>query len=123
MSRLIAILVLLAAGQASAADEWASLFNGKDLSGWETFLGTPPGGKEPVGRDRDPKGVFSVVEVDGKPALRISGDGLGGIATLKEYGNYHLELEFKWGDERFAPRQRATRQRPVVPCDRRLQPG
>ena len=109
MSRLIALFVLFASGQASAADEWTTLFNGKDLSGWETFLGTPPGGNEPVGRNRDPKGVFSVVEVDGKPALRISGDGLGGIATLKEYGNYHLELEFKWGEKRFAPRANEPR--------------
>jgi hypothetical protein len=98
------LCVLLFTAPALAADEWIALFNGKDLSGWETFLGTPPGGNEPIGRSRDPKGVFSVVEVDGKPALRISGEGLGGIATLKEYGNYHLELEFKWGDERFHPR-------------------
>src|SRR5688500_1159356 len=101
MSRLIAVFVLLVAGSTFAADEWAPLFNGKNLSGWETFLGTPPGGKEPIGPNRNPKGVFSVVEVDGKPALRISGEGLGGIATLKEYENYHLELEFKWGEKRF----------------------
>lgn len=109
MSRLVALCVLLAAGQTSAADEWELLFNGKDLSGWETFLGTPPGGNEPIGRNRDPKGVFSVVEVNGKPALRISGDGLGGITTPKEYGNYHLELEFKWGEQRFAPRANEPR--------------
>ena len=109
MSRLVALAVLLAAGQVSAADEWTPLFNGKDLSGWETFLGTPPGGAEPLGRNRDPKSVFSVVEVDGKPALRISGEGLGGIATLAEYENYHLELEFKWGEKRFAPRANEPR--------------
>jgi hypothetical protein len=108
MSRVLASLVLLAAGQ-TFAEEWAPLFNGKDLSGWETTLGTPSGGKEPTGRNRDPKGVFSVVEVDGKPALRISGEGLGGIATLYEYENYHLELEFKWGGKRFAPRANEPR--------------
>ncbi len=109
MSRLVALAVLLAAGQVSAADEWTPLFNGKDLSGWETFLGAPPGGQDPLGRDRDPNGVFSVVEVDGVPAIRISGEGLGGIATHAEYGNYHLELEFKWGEKRFAPRANEPR--------------
>ncbi len=109
MSRLVALAVLLAAGQATAADEWTPLFNGKDLSGWETFLGTPPGAKELFGRNRDPKSVFSVVEVDGAPALRISGEGLGGVATLAEYENYHLELEFKWGEKRFAPRANEPR--------------
>ena len=107
MSRLVALFAVLAARQvfaADAADEWVELFSGKDLSGWETFLGTPEGGTEPIGRNRDPKGVFSVVEVDGQPAMRISGEGLGGIATLKAYGNYHLQLEFKWGEKRFHPR-------------------
>jgi hypothetical protein len=42
-------------------------------------------------------------------AIRISGDGLGGLATLAEYGNYHLELEFKWGEKRFPPRADAPR--------------
>ncbi|HVK13056.1 MAG TPA: DUF1080 domain-containing protein [Gemmataceae bacterium] len=110
MSRLLALsVVLTVAGQAPAADNWVSLFNGKDLTGWETSLGVPVGGKYPVGVGRDPKGVFSVVEVDGKPAIRISGDGLGGLTTLKEYGNYHLELEFKWGEKRFAPRANEPR--------------
>jgi 3-keto-disaccharide hydrolase len=110
MSRLLALSIGLAvAGQAPAADDWVSLFNGKDLTGWETSLGVPVGGKDPVGVGRDPKGVFSVVEVDGKPAIRISGDGLGGLTTLKEYGNYHLELEFKWGEKRFPPRANEPR--------------
>ena len=74
MSRLLALSVALAvAGQAPAADDWAPLFNGTDLSGWETSLGLPVGGKDPVGVGRDPKGVFSVVELDGKPAIRITG--------------------------------------------------
>src|SRR5262245_50327406 len=102
MSRLLALSALLvAAVPARAADGWVSLFNGKDLTGWETSLGVPVGGKEPIGVGRDPKGAFSVVRVDGGPVLRISGDGLGGLTTLKEYGNYHLELEFKWGEKRF----------------------
>src|SRR5687768_11665649 len=50
MARLVAILALLAAESAFAADEWTPLFNGKDLSGWETSLGMPPGGREPIGR-------------------------------------------------------------------------
>jgi hypothetical protein len=83
---------------------WLSLFNGKDLTGWETSLGVPSGEKEPIGRNRDPKRVFQVVQMDGEPALRISGEILGGLATLKEYGDYHLELEFKWGEKRFPPR-------------------
>src|SRR5262245_23744700 len=109
MARLIVPIVLLFAGKVLAADEWVTLFNGKDLSGWETFLGAADGAQAPVGRNRDPKGVFSVVAIDGIPAVRISGDGLGGLTTLNEYENYHLELEFKWGEKRFAPRANEPR--------------
>ncbi|WP_147372202.1 family 16 glycoside hydrolase [Mariniphaga sediminis] len=70
------------------------LFNGKDLSGWYTYL-------EGRGRDSDPKGVFTVS--DG--IIRISGEEWGSLTTGKEYANYHLTLEFKWGDKTFAPRK------------------
>jgi hypothetical protein len=101
MSRLLALSVLLAAGQAFAADDWRPLFYGEDLTGWQASLGGPAG--------RDPKSVFSVVEVDGKPAIRISGEGLGGLATHQAFENYHLQLEFKWGDRRFPPRANEPR--------------
>jgi hypothetical protein len=104
MPRLFALSILLAAGHASAADEWITLFGGKDLSGWETNLGSAVGET-----DRDPNDVFSVVEVDGGPAIRISGDGLGGIATEEAFENYHLQLEFKWGEKRFPPRPNEPR--------------
>ncbi|HJZ56843.1 MAG TPA: DUF1080 domain-containing protein, partial [Gemmataceae bacterium] len=109
MRLLLTLSLVLAAGLARAADDWEPLFNGKDLTGWETSLGVPVGGKDPVGVGRDPRGVFSVVEVDGGPAIRISGDGLGGLTTLKEYENYHLELEFRWGEKRFPPRANEPR--------------
>jgi hypothetical protein len=104
MSRLFALSILLAAGQVSATDEWSTLFGGKDLSGWETSLGSAIGGT-----DRDPSDVFSVVHVDDGPAIRISGDGLGGLRTTAEFENYHLQLEFKWGEKRFPPRANEPR--------------
>jgi hypothetical protein len=85
------------------------LFNGKDLSGWDTWLGRPYKGKEPVGLNRDPDGVFKVVQADGKPAIRISGQTFGALTSQKEYGNYHLRLEFKWGDKKWPPRAKEVR--------------
>jgi hypothetical protein len=61
------------------------LFNGKELSGLSTWL-----------RDtqrEDPRRVFSVR--DG--LLHISGDGFGYVATEKEYQDYHLVVEYRWG--------------------------
>ncbi len=73
------------------------LFNGKDLSGWYTWL------RE--NRYEDPKGVFSVV--DGN--LCISGEEYGGITTKQNYRNYHLIVEWKWGGKTWGAREKRAR--------------
>ena len=51
------------------------------------------------GRDSDPDRVFTLVDqVDGAPAIRISGQHWGGIVTRESYTNYRLIVEFRWGD-------------------------
>jgi Domain of Unknown Function (DUF1080) len=74
-----------------------SLFNGVDFTGWQTYLGPPYGSSQPLGVDNDPDGVFSVVTVDGAPAIRVSGEVWGGLTTLQEFADYHLSVQFKWG--------------------------
>jgi hypothetical protein len=98
------------------AQKWDVLFNGKDLSGWDTYVGPAfdsLGNKRnevPVlGLNNDLVKVFSVVQVDGKPALRISGERFGGISTQKELANYHLRLEFRWGTLKWHPRKNQKR--------------
>src|SRR5882762_8299361 len=77
---------------------WQNLFNGKDFTGWDTYLGPPSddAGKRlseiPIGLNTDPDHVFSIVRQDGENVIRISGNGWGGISTLKECENYHLQL-------------------------------
>lgn len=85
------------------------LFNGKDLTNFYTFLGAPKKGEKAYGKNNDPEKVFSVVSVDGKEAIRVSGKIFGCFVTEKEYENYHLVVEFKWGKETWAPREKATR--------------
>ncbi len=102
---------------------WTSLFNGTDLSGWDTWLGIPHAsvtgldlpkdetGKytAPQGLNSDPKKVFTVVTVDGAPAIRISGEMFGALTSRDEYGDFHLRLEFKWGEKRWPPRETVAR--------------
>jgi hypothetical protein len=94
------------------------LFNRKDLTGWDTWLGKPnkaidvPGQEKnaqgeyvgPVGLNTDPKGVFSVVHVDGEPTIRISGEVFGALTTKEEFENFHLRFNFKWGEKKWPPR-------------------
>lgn len=60
-------------------------FNGQDLTGFSTWL-------VDTKRD-DPRRVFTVTN----GLLRISGEGLGYLATRETYRSYHLVAEFKWG--------------------------
>ena len=91
------------------------LFNGKDLSGWDVYIGAPYDtlsrkfSGTPLGLNNDPLKVFSVVSVDGKPAIRVSGERFGGISTVSEYKNYHLRLEFKWGQLKWHPKRNDKR--------------
>lgn len=105
-----ASLFLAISAFAQEPTPWQLLFNGKDLSGWETYLDRPfTAGDQanklpPIGLNADPNHVFSVVAMDGQPALRVSGETFGGINTLAEFGNYHLQFEFKWGTQKWPPR-------------------
>jgi hypothetical protein len=68
-----------------APREATPLFNGRDLSGLTTWL-------KDTQRD-DPRKVFRVT--DGM--IHLSGEGNGYIATDREYRDYHLVVEYKWG--------------------------
>jgi len=74
------------------------LFNGKDLTGFDTLL-------EKQGINSDPNKVFQVE----KGVLHISGQEFGGLVTQKEYENYYLRAEFKWGEKTYPPRDGKAR--------------
>jgi hypothetical protein len=61
------------------------LFNSTDLAGLTTWLRDT--------KREDPRKVFTAH--DG--LIHISGDGYGYLATDKEYKDYHLVVEYKWG--------------------------
>ncbi len=59
----------------------------------------------------DPERVYSVVDqIDGAPAIRISGKVWGGLLTKQTYKNYRLLVEFRWGGVTWGQRRigRAT---------------
>jgi hypothetical protein len=121
---LYLLMGLLVSTAAFAADAgMRPLFNGKDLTGWETYMGKPqamwevPGLKretngaylEPIGKGRDPLKVFTVETVDGQPAIHVSGQGFGTISTMETFTNIHLRVQMKWGEKRWGTRATARR--------------
>src|SRR5436190_534299 len=65
----------------------------KDRAGFNTLL-------EKHGINSDPDKVFQVE----KGVLHISGQEFGGLVTQKEYRNFYLRAEFKWGEKTYEPR-------------------
>ena len=91
---------LALAAPPDASEGWTPLFNGKDLTGWYTFL-------QEHGRNSDPDGIITIE--DGAIHLYKNAPDkqkvvMGYIGTEKEYGDYHLRLQFRWGDKKFEPR-------------------
>lgn len=89
-----------------------ALFNGRNLSGWQPWLGYPnpsvtyrdKPGATPIGRSRATAGDFAVRPIDGKPALWVKGETWGALVHDADLHDYHLRLEYRWGDKRWAPR-------------------
>ena len=98
--------VLILSTGLAAADEPAEpivpdrvirLFNGRDLTGWTTWLVDT--------KQKDPRGVYSVRDA----ALCISGDGFGYLSTDRAYKDYRLVVEVKWGSQNYRTRKGMAR--------------
>ena len=118
------LLTLVAACSLHAAEAgWKALWNEKDLAGWDMFLAIPdaawdvPGLKrdasgkylEPIGLNKDPLHVFTVANVDGRPAIHVSGQSFGTITTKESFSNFHLRLQVKWGEKKWGIKANALR--------------
>lgn len=91
-----------AAGEAGGAGEEMPI-NGVDLTVWDRYLGKPTSGEPALGIDNDPRGVYSIVTLDGEPAIRISGELWGSLISKREFCNFRLRGEFKWGSRVWPP--------------------
>jgi hypothetical protein len=69
------------------AEGWIKLFNGKDLTGWKKFV-------DPKSK-ADPETIWSVK--DG--VIICTGAVNGYLITEKEYGDYVLRVQWRWGDK------------------------
>ncbi len=88
---------LAAAGEPVRPAKKIVLFNGSDLTNFYVSL-------KDTGRE-DPKGVFTVRG----GVIRISGEAWGGLTTEREYADYRLLVEWKWGGKTWPPREKNAR--------------
>jgi hypothetical protein len=69
------------------------VFNGKNLSQFDTFLPS-------TGLNSDPNHVFTVEN----GVVHVSGKEMGYFITKHTYKNYYLRAEFKWGEGTYGSR-------------------
>lgn len=114
---VLAAAVLLGSGCAATSPEWTPLLD-DSLSQWETYLSykhepgydgsipTDDDGDviEPIGYNDNVNDVFTMLEEDGQPVLRISGEYYGSVFTRQSFENYHLTLQVRWGAQKWEPR-------------------
>ena len=86
----------------SPKDTPIQLFNGKNFDGLYTWLEDT--------KYEDPRNVFTVE--DGM--IHISGDGMGYIGTKNRYKNYHLVLEYRWGERSWRERKTCARDSGII---------
>jgi hypothetical protein len=83
-------------GQDTGKNEDVALFNGKDLTGWERYSNEPKA---------DLDALFRVDPAE--KSIVIQGKPMGYLLTEKEYDNYALTLEWRWGVGENTPRSPA----------------
>jgi hypothetical protein len=86
----------------SPKDRAIQLFNGKNLDGLYTWLSDT--------KYDDPRRVFTVKQ----GMLHISGEGMGYICTKQRYKDYHLVLEYRWGDRTWQSRKMCAKDSGVI---------
>jgi len=92
----IAIVMVMLMGQTKA--QTTKLFMPDMAHEWHTFLAKS-------GRNSDPLKVFDFE----KNVLHVSGEEFGYAVTEKSYKEFHLSLEFKWGEKKYPPRENDKR--------------
>jgi hypothetical protein len=75
------------------ATQLIPLFNGTDLSGWNTFT-------EKYGVNNDVENEFQVED----SALHLNGEPMGYIYTNDSFKDYYLKVVFRWGEKKYPPR-------------------
>jgi hypothetical protein len=105
---LVLVAFTVAANAPSRPDDPKLLFNGKDLDGWTIWIRHVDDAGKPqkeIDPRTDPNGTFKVE--DGM--IHVSGAEFGCLTTKDEFENYHLTVEFKWGEKRYHERKNAVR--------------
>src|SRR3954469_4088369 len=105
--RAVIWLFLIGSGASLCAADttngWTRLFDGRSFDGLDRYIGPLPGSKQPLGLNNDPRGVFTVTNIDNRGAIHVSGELYGAVTTHAEFGNAQIRVRYKWGEKKWPP--------------------
>ncbi|WP_281636685.1 3-keto-disaccharide hydrolase [Flavobacterium marginilacus] len=114
---LLFSLTSLTKGSHSKDEDWINLLD-NNLSKWEMYLSykhqngysgkipTDADGKEilPIGYNKNVNNMFTVIQENNEPVLKVSGEYYGCVFTKEKFKNYRLKLKVKFGTKKWEPR-------------------
>jgi hypothetical protein len=98
-------------------DGWINLLD-NNLSKWEMYLSykhqngysgkipTDANGNEipPIGYNKNVNNMFTVIQENKEPVLKVTGEYYGCVFTKENFKNYRLKLKVKFGNKKWEPR-------------------
>lgn len=82
---------------ACGSSDFYPLFTGDDFDGWYSYLPSHGIDRDPLGIFKIRDGVVHLLDVDtSQPGLEF-----GYLATEREFEDFHLRFEYRWGDKQF----------------------
>jgi hypothetical protein len=82
---------------ACGSSDFYPLFTGDDFDGWYSYLPSHGIDRDPLGIFKIQDGVVHLLDVDtSQPGLEF-----GYLATEREFEDFHLRFEYRWGDKQF----------------------
>jgi len=101
----------------SFEDGWINLLD-NNLSKWDMYLSykhqngysgkipTDVNGNEipPIGYNKNVNNMFTVIQENKEPVLKVSGEYYGCVFTKENFKNYRLKLKVKFGTKKWEPR-------------------
>jgi len=96
--RLFPLIASFAVLSLNAQQKKWQLFRQDAKNEWYSFL-------QKTGKDQDPSHVFQFEN----NMIHVSGEDFGYLVSERSFTNFHLTLQFKWGEKRYPPRENDKR--------------
>jgi hypothetical protein len=90
----------------SSLSKWDMYLSYKYQNGYSGKIPTDVNGNEipPIGYNKNVNNMFTVIQENNEPILKVTGEYYGCVFTKEKFKNYRLKLKVKFGTKKWEPR-------------------